>query len=75
MNLLIEAGENRKELKEDGLKIYGTNVELREIADAIEKALREGLVQGWVGVGTLAGSPNVFPHNDVRVIPVKKWKE
>lgn len=74
MNLLIETKETRREVK-DGFKLYGSDTELREISDAIRKALSEGLVQGWVGIGTLVGDKYVFPNNDTRIIKTKTWQE
>jgi len=72
MNLQIEVGDGRRIIDTAGFKIYGSDTELRQIADAIETALRDGMVQGWVGVGVI-DSNSVFPFNGRDNIPSKFW--
>ena len=74
MDIKIEVDNSRVEIGADGIKIYGSAEELRQIAEAIEEALRKGLVQGWVGVG-IVNPKTVFPFNGLPTVPTKAWGE
>jgi len=74
LNIQIEAKGSRRIIETDGFKIYGSDVELKQIADSIQVALAYGLVQGWVGVGADSNAPDAFPFNGSN-IPTKDWED
>lgn len=74
MNLHIEVEDNRRVITQSALKIYGTAEELTKIRDAIQDALDNGLVLGWVGVGAV-DKETVFPNNGKQDVPTTVWHE
>ena len=75
MNIQIEIkNESRRILDEKGFKIYGSDTELRAIADAIYAALGNGLVTGWVGIGE-HDKKTAFPNNGIPNLPTKSWQD
>ena len=74
MQLTFEVNNGRRVLKTNGFKIYGSDIELRQIADAIQAALGKGLVQGWVGIGD-HDKTTAFPNNGIPTLPSKQWDE
>ena len=75
MNIQIEVSGNRRTIDTGGVKVYGSDVELKEIADAIYEALHAGLVLGWVGVGADRKAKDVFPFNGKQNVPTNKWTD
>ena len=63
MKIIIES-EGSRRLINSNFRLYGSDADLKLIADAIKQALDAGLVQGWVEVGqAVAKDTTTFPFD------------
>ena len=75
MKLIIETLNQRREIN-TGFNLYGSAEDLREVKEAIDSRLRDGMALGWVEICSEKITPDttIYPWESTAVeAPVYPW--